>query len=115
VVYDRGFPNPQSEFRNPKSTPTLAISNQVKNQAPLRLTAGDVSSGDHTVEETPVPIPNTAVKLSGPMIVPTSAKVGIARFYSQKPRRLKRVVRGFCVFLKLATHVLDDASAYTLP
>lgn len=31
------------------------------------------------------------------MIVPTSAKVGIARFYSQKPRRLKRVVRGFCI------------------
>jgi hypothetical protein len=49
---------------------------------PVRLTAAGISSGDHTVEETPVPIPNTAVKLSGPMIVPTSAKVGIARFYS---------------------------------
>ena len=55
------------------------------------------SSGDHTVKETPVPIPNTAVKLYGPMIVPTSAKVGIARFYTQKPRRLKRAERGFCL------------------
>jgi hypothetical protein len=53
---------------------------------PVRLTAAGISSGDHTGEETPVPIPNTAVKLSGPMIVPTSAKVGIARFYTQKPR-----------------------------
>ena len=44
-----------------------------------------IFSGDHTVEETPVPIPNTAVKLSGPMIVPTSAKVGIARFYFKNP------------------------------
>src|SRR5689334_20671732 len=52
------------------------------------------SSGDHTVEETPVPIPNTAVKLSGPMIVPTSAKVGIARFYSQKPRVSSKDSRG---------------------
>src|ERR1700704_5560525 len=59
------------------------ISNQ--NQVPVRLTAAGISSGDHTGEETPVPIPNTAVKLSGPMIVPTSAKVGIARFYFKNP------------------------------
>jgi hypothetical protein len=52
---------------------------------PVRLTAAGIFSGDHTVEETPVPIPNTAVKLSGPMIVPTSAKVGIARFYFKNP------------------------------
>ena len=52
---------------------------------PVRLTAAGISSGDHTGEETPVPIPNTAVKLSGPMIVPTSAKVGIARFYFKNP------------------------------
>ena len=68
----------------PRGPPHSCISNQ--NQVPVRLTAAGISSGDHTGEETPVPIPNTAVKLSGPMIVPTSAKVGIARFYSQKPR-----------------------------
>jgi hypothetical protein len=36
--------------------------------------------GDHIRKVTPVPIPNTAVKLSEPMIVPTSVKVGIAGF-----------------------------------
>ena len=36
--------------------------------------------GDFTCKETHVPIPNTTVKLAGPMIVPTSAKVGIAGF-----------------------------------
>ena len=71
---------------------TLAIKTK---QVPVRLTAAGISSGDHTVEETPVPIPNTAVKLSGPMIVPTSAKVGIARFYSQKPRRVQKTRAGF--------------------
>ena len=44
------------------------------------LTARRSSSGDHTVVETPVPIPNTVVKHPGPMIVHTSAKVGIASF-----------------------------------
>ena len=43
------------------------------------------SFGDHTGKETPVPIPNTAVKLSAPVIVPASAKVGIARFYFKNP------------------------------
>ena len=38
------------------------------------------SSGDHIRKVTPVPIPNTAVKLSEPMIVHTSVKVGIAGF-----------------------------------
>ena len=37
-------------------------------------------SGDHTAKVLPVPIPNTAVKLCGPMIVHTSVKVGIAGF-----------------------------------
>ena len=37
-------------------------------------------SGDHTVKVLPVPIPNTEVKLYGPMIVHTSVKVGIAGF-----------------------------------
>src|SRR5262249_16785554 len=36
-------------------------------------------SGDFTQEVTLVPIPNTTVKLLGPMIVPTSAKVGYCR------------------------------------
>ncbi len=46
-----------------------------------RLPAPRTSSGDHTVVETPVPIPNTVVKHPGPMIVRALAKVGIARFY----------------------------------
>ena len=37
-------------------------------------------SGDHTGKVLPVPIPNTEVKLFGPMIVHTSVKVGIAGF-----------------------------------
>ena len=37
-------------------------------------------SGDHIVKVIPVPIPNTEVKLSEPMIVHTSVKVGIAGF-----------------------------------
>ena len=49
------------------------------------FTAPRTPSGDHNRKETPVPIPNTVVKLSVPMIVPTSAKVGIASFF-QKPR-----------------------------
>ena len=37
-------------------------------------------TGDHIVKVLPVPIPNTEVKLSEPMIVHTSVKVGIAGF-----------------------------------
>ena len=69
------------------------------NPGPPRLTARRTSSGDHTGKETPVPIPNTAVKLSGPMIVPTSAKVGIARFYLRLCRQtppIEKIGRGFC-------------------
>ena len=43
-------------------------------------------SGDTTREETHVPIPNTTVKLTRPMIVQNSAKVGCCRVFggSQK-------------------------------
>ncbi len=44
-------------------------------------------SGDHIRKVIPVPIPNTEVKLSEPMIVPTSAKVGIAGFLKASARR----------------------------
>ena len=37
-------------------------------------------SGDYIEKVPPVPIPTTVVKLFEPMIVPTSAKVGIAGF-----------------------------------
>jgi RNA polymerase sigma-70 factor, ECF subfamily len=58
-------------------------------------------SGDHTGKETPVPIPNTAVKLSGPMIVPTSAKVGIARFFTKTPPTCESRA-GFLLFYSTA-------------
>ena len=41
--------------------------------------------GDFTHKETHVPIPNTTVKLAGPMIVHTSAKVGYCREHFIKP------------------------------
>ncbi len=47
--------------------------------------APDPLSGDYTLQETRVPIPNTTVKLPGPMIVPTSAKVGYCRDFSRGP------------------------------
>ena len=74
---------PESRILHPRQ-PLLHIKPKVKTSSQC-LTVLRISSGDHTVEETPVPIPNTAVKLSGPMIVPTSAKVGIARFYFKNP------------------------------
>lgn len=50
----------------------------------LGLTAAKYSSsglsGDYIAKVIPVPFPNTEVKLCEPMIVPTSVKVGIARF-----------------------------------
>lgn len=45
------------------------------------MVGDSVNSGDYTWEVTRVPIPNTTVKLSGPMIVPTSAKVGYCRIF----------------------------------
>ena len=77
-VADFPIRNPNSAIHN--RLPLLHIKTKVKSGSQC-LTVLRIFSGDHTVEETPVPIPNTAVKLSGPMIVPTSAKVGIARFY----------------------------------
>ena len=74
--------------------------NATKLSAPC-LTVRRSSSGDHTGKETPVPIPNTAVKLSGPMIVPTSAKVGIARFF-KNPVGISP--RGFCFVYCSAVH-----------
>ena len=44
-------------------------------------------SGDHTHEETHVPIPNTTVKLMRPMIVPNSVKVGHCRAFYNPPLR----------------------------
>ena len=54
-------------------------------------------SGDYTCEATLVPIPNTIVKLAGPMIVPTSVKVGYRRkLFLLKPER-RRSLRLFFV------------------
>jgi hypothetical protein len=57
-----------------------------------------VFSGDHIRKVIPVPIPNTEVKLSEPMIVHTSVKVGIAGFL--KPL-VNIVSEGFFRFLLL--------------
>jgi hypothetical protein len=61
------------------------------------LTVRRSSSGEHTEKDTPVPIPNTVVKLFRPMIVPTSAKVGTARFF-KNPVGISP--RGFCFALR---------------
>ena len=53
--------------------------------------------GDHIRKVPPVPIPNTVVKLSEPMIVPTSVKVGIAEFL--KTLVSLRTSEGFFVFI----------------
>ena len=50
----------------------------------------DPFSGDYTRQETRVPIPNTTVKLPGPMIVPTSAKVGYRRDFTPRPESPRR-------------------------
>src|SRR5262245_12861082 len=41
--------------------------------------------GEHTRPATPVPIPNTAVKRPGPMVVPTGARVGHRRGFMKGP------------------------------
>ena len=61
-----------------------------------------VNPGDYACEETHVPIPNTTVKLTGPMIVPTSAKVGYCREHFKSPV----LGRGFFVRACLWQHVL---------
>ena len=65
--------------------PIVAVSRDL---LPTYQTAGPVAvkypppghSGDDIGKVLPVPIPNTEVKLSEPMIVHTSVKVGIAGF-----------------------------------
>ncbi len=42
-----------------------------------------IFSGDHIEKVTPVPIPNTVVKLFEPMIVYTNVKVGIAGLFKK--------------------------------
>ena len=44
-------------------------------------------SGDHILQETLVPIPNTTVKLLEPMIVPKGAKVGHRRILLTPPQK----------------------------
>ena len=77
-------------------TTTLAFTPniQVRPGLPARRT----SSGDHTVVETPVPIPNTVVKHSGPMIVRALAKVGIASFFQDPQGNLPL---GVLLFLRI--------------
>ena len=52
----------------------------IQHMARVGLRTSRVPSGDYITKVTPVPISNTVVKLCEPMIVPTSAKVGIAGF-----------------------------------
>ena len=79
-------------------------------------------SGDYTRQETRVPIPNTTVKLTGPMIVPTSAKVGYRRDFTWRSGSLCwEPGRFFCAatavaFLLLIPHTgtaQDDAPTAT--
>ena len=51
----------------------------------LVLTGQRTISGDVTRKATLVPIPNTIVKLAGPMIVPKGVKVGHRRSLSKEP------------------------------
>lgn len=61
---------------------------------PVGLTARRVLSGDDTCGAPPVPIPNTAVKPAGPMIVPLARKsviAGFCHFQTQAPVTSTRV------------------------
>lgn len=69
------------------SCPAICIHRQVKAVRFDELAHLSIS-GDFTQEATLVPIPNTTVKLPGPMIVPTSAKVG----YCRNPSKSLRLV-----------------------
>ena len=71
------------------STENVTLAKSPNCQVRMRLAARRTSSGDHTVVETPVPIPNTVVKHPGPMIVRALAKVGIARFYGPVLEKFK--------------------------
>lgn len=95
-------------------------------QVRTRLTAPRTSYGDHTVVETPVPIPNTVVKHSGPMIVRALAKVGIARFFKTSVDNIHRglvvsrlvaclrTIPGEAFSFGSATLILFENSAYNL-
>src|SRR5207248_10339583 len=63
------------------------------------------SPGDHTWLVTPVPIPNTAVKQPGPMVVATAARVGHRRVYQTPAGASQRAL----VFLEFIT---DAAAAF---
>ena len=68
-------PQPSPPTRKSSVLPaTRQPAQRLAKYLPLRL------SGNHIGKVLPVPIPNTAVKLSEPMIVHTSVKVGIAGF-----------------------------------
>ena len=58
------------------------LNREVRSVIPIGVS---VFSGDYTQQVTRVPIPNTTVKLLGPMIVPTSAKVGDCRISITSP------------------------------
>jgi hypothetical protein len=60
----------------------------------IEQTCSVVLSGDFIAKATPVPIPNTVVKLCEPMIVYTNAKVGIAGLFKTP---LVNSQRGFFV------------------
>ena len=60
-------------------------SNSTTNGFGRGLTPAESFPGDHIGKVTPVPIPNTEVKLFEPMIVLTCAKVGIAGIIFNEP------------------------------
>ena len=69
-------------------------------------------SGDHTGGETPVPIPNTAVKPARPMIVPLARKSVIAGIFSRSARGKIKPTGGF--FLRVV-RASESVHAFVLP
>ena len=59
----------------------LNVPSALTTWARVGFIAARVLPGNHIGKATPVPIPNTVVKLSEPMIVHTSVKVGIAGLF----------------------------------
>ena len=70
--------------------------NDVSRPAGLENRAGRFS-GDHTCGATPVPIPNTAVKPAGPMIVHSARKSVIAGKKFERPGSHQVPGAGSCV------------------
>src|SRR5207248_2132167 len=64
-------------------------------------------SGDHTWMATPVPIPNTAVKHPGPMVVPAGARVGYRRDFFRKARGLRSSGFFHAPYLSLAILIIS--------